>query len=228
MAATAPDRDARTLRELAADDRLSSSARRLLLAAADLGEDDAALADLADVLDGLRALDPDAMAALLEPPATRVDVAPGLPDAERAVLARIGLEDPNGTDAPVVAGRVVRGRFELSCLDAVAAATRLGVDPSRIRQLLGERRLLGFHATSGRRRWLLPEFQFQLGLVGLDAWTVLLRALPEPDTTSPTALVSWLTRSRDHLGDRSRVQALLDGYPVDHLVAEAGAFGVAA
>ena len=228
MTATASDRDAATLRELAEDDRLSEAARRVVLLAASLGEGAAALDGLADVLHHLRGLDTEVLADLLEPPPDRQRGRAELPQAERHLLARAGIPEPTGTHVPALAGRVARLEFEQSCLDAAGAARHLDVDRSRVRQLLGERRLLGFHAVVGRRRWLLPGFQFDLGLVGLDAWTRLLRALPDPDATSPTALVAWLTDPRAHLDGRSRAQALLDGFQVEHLAAEAGAFGIAA
>lgn len=119
----------------------------------------------------------------------------------------------------------------LERLDAIAeAADLLERDASRIRQRLTgpNRSLLGFHRRSGQRDWLLPTFQFALGLHDLDGWARLLRALPQADDSSPVALVSWLTDPRPHLGGRSRAEALAEGYDVDTLIAEAATFGVPA
>jgi hypothetical protein len=123
-----------------------------------------------------------------------------------------------------------RRRVEASSLSVGEAAELLERDVSRIRQRLSgpSRSLLGFHRRSGQRDWLLPRFQFALGLYDLDGWARLLRALPEADDTSPVALVSWLTDSRPHLGGRSRAQALADGYDGDALIAEAASFGMPA
>jgi hypothetical protein len=89
--------------------------------------------------------------------------------------------------------------------------------------------LLGFHRAGGRHEWLLPTFQFELGLDDLpELWGRLLRALPNPDETSLSALVSWLTQPREHLDGQSRAQALAEGREIEQLVAEAATFGMPA
>lgn len=149
---------------------------------------------------------------------------------ERDVLERIGVDPDEGPGtAAVLAGTLSRRELEASSLTTAEAAHRTGVDSSRIRQRLGERTLLGFHRAGGRHEWLLPAFQFELGLDELpDLWGRLLRALPNPDDTSPTALVAWFTQPRDHLGGQSRAAALAAGMDVERLVAEAATFGMPA
>lgn len=149
---------------------------------------------------------------------------------ERTVLEGIGVQSAGGSVAvPVLAGRLSRRELEAACLTTAEAADQIGVDTSRIRQRLAQRSLLGFHRAGGRHEWLLPSFQFELGLDDLPGlWGRLLRALPNPDATSPTALVSWLTQPREHLDGQSRVQALAEGFDIDQLVAEATTFGMPA
>lgn len=149
---------------------------------------------------------------------------------ERAVLERIGVDPAEAPGmAPSLAGTLSRRELEAASLTTAEAADRRGVDASRIRQRLGERTLFGFHRAGGRHDWLLPAFQFELGLDELpDLWGRLLRALPSPDDTSPTALVAWLSQSRDHLGGRSRAEALAAGVDVEQLIAEAATFGMPA
>lgn len=168
-----------------------------------------------------------------------VDVLEGLPErphgrlstAEQDVLAALGV-GPVGK-APtraVMAGALRRRQLEHTALTTGQVAELLGRDPSRIRQRLdGPRRsLLGFHRQSGQREWLLPGFQFELGVHDQPGWSALLRVLPQADETSPTALVTWLTSPVAHLGSRSRAQALADGFDPQVLVAEAATFGMPA
>jgi hypothetical protein len=151
-----------------------------------------------------------------------------LSDHEREVLAELGV-DPDRTErSPLVAGVLRRRQLEHASLTTEQVAQLLGREPSRIRQrLAGDRRsLLGFHRQTGRREWLLPAFQFELGLHELDGWARLLQALPPADASSPVALVAWLTEPQDRLRGRSRVSALADGADVGPLLDEAAAFGV--
>lgn len=146
------------------------------------------------------------------------------------MLGRIGVDPDEAPGmAPVLAGTLSRQELEAASLTTAEAADRRGLDASRIRQRLGERTLLGFHRAGGRHDWLLPAFQFELGLDELpDLWGRLLRALPSPDDASPTALVAWLSQPRDHLGGRSRAKALAAGLDVEQLIAEAATFGMPA
>lgn len=147
---------------------------------------------------------------------------------ERGVLADLGLDLDRTERSPLVAGVLRRRQLEHDSLTTEQAAHLLGREPSRIRQrLAGERRsLLGFHRQGGRRDWLLPSFQFDLGLHELDGWARLLRALPPAGATSPVALVAWLTEPQARLGGRSRAAVLAEGADVRPLLDEAAAFGV--
>lgn len=124
---------------------------------------------------------------------------------------------------------LLRHQLEATSLTTEEAAELLGRDGSRVRQRLAgpNRSLLGFHRRSGQRVGS-AEVPVELGLHDLDGWGRLLRALPQADTTSPVALIAWLTSPQPHLGDRSRAGALAAGVDVDTLVAEAAAFGIAA
>lgn len=97
--------------------------------------------------------------------------------AQRTALADTGLDltprrddEPDGR-APAVAAHAVLAE---SSLTVAEAARHLGVDPSRVRHKLGERRLTGWKDQGG---WRLPAWQFaeRRPLPGLD---VVLAAVP--------------------------------------------------
>ncbi|MEX1165103.1 MAG: hypothetical protein WEB03_16145 [Nitriliruptor sp.] len=172
------------------------------------------LSELADVLEGLPERPHGRLAA-----------------AEQDVLAALGVGPvEEAPTRPVMAGVLRRRQLENAALTTGQVAELLDRDPSRIRQRLdGPRRsLLGFHRQSVLREWLLPAFQFELGVHDQPGWAALLQALPQTDETSPTALVAWLTSPSTHLGGRSRAQALADGFDPQMLVAEATTFGMPA
>lgn len=172
--------------------------------------------DLHEVADALRSIPPRPAGQLSQP--------------ELDVLRRLGIDPDGSAQVPVMAGVLRRRQLEKGSLTTQEAATALRRAPSRIRQRLAgsDRSLLGFHRQSGNRDWLLPRFQFDLGLHDLDGWARLLQALPAADDTSPTALVAWLTTPQAHLDGRSRAAALADGYDTDGLVAEAATYGMPA
>lgn len=172
--------------------------------------------DLHEVADALRSLPAQPVGQLSQP--------------EADVLRRLGIDPDDSAEAPVMAGVLRRRQLEKRSLTTHEAAAALGRASSRIRQRLAgdNRSLLGFHRHAGNREWLLPRFQFDLGLHDLNGWARLLQALPAADDTSPTALVDWLTIAQAHLDGRSRAEALADGYDADHLVAEAAAYGMPA
>ncbi|MCA1782233.1 MAG: hypothetical protein LC679_08695 [Intrasporangiaceae bacterium] len=149
---------------------------------------------------------------------------------ELQVLGDLGI-DPDATSrTPLAAGVLRRRQLEQASLTTEQVATLLARQTSRIRQRLSgpERSLLGFHRPSGRREWLLPAFQFELGLHDHDGWARLLQQLPPADETSPLTLLAWLTDPQDHLDGRSRVETLAAGERLDPLLAEARSFGVLA
>lgn len=151
-----------------------------------------------------------------------------LSEHERGVLVDLGIDPDRTARSPLVAGVLRRRQLARDSLTTEQVAQFLAREPSRIRQrLAGDRRsLLGFHRQAGRRDWLLPSFQFDLGIHELDGWARLLQALPPADATSPVALVAWLTQPLARLGGRSRATALADGADVRSLLDEAAAFGV--
>ena len=166
----------------------------------------------------------EALQTLPEVPETRLSA------TEADVLRRLGIDPAESSHRPQLIGVLQRRRIEASSLTVAKAAALLERDASRVRQRLTgpNRSLLGFHRRSGQRDWLLPEFQFALGLHALDGWARLLRTLPQADDSSPVAVVSWLTNPLPHLGGRSRAEALAEGSDVDGLVAEAASFGMPA
>ncbi len=145
---------------------------------------------------------------------------------DEKVLIGLGIDPTERARSPLLAANLLRQELERDCLTAEQAARLLEVNPSRVRQRLKQRTLLGFHRRSGRHEWLLPAFQFSLGLHNLDTWGRLLAALPRADDTSPTALIDWLTRPRPHLAGRSRAQALAEGFDAERLIAEAATYGM--
>lgn len=84
-----------------------------------------------------------------------------LTEAEADVLTRGGLDlDPwQDGEESALAGTTARYAAILgTSLTTAEAARRLGVDPARVRQRLGERTLYGIRGPKG---WRLPAFQFQ-------------------------------------------------------------------
>ena len=149
---------------------------------------------------------------------------------EVEVLVDLGI-DPDATSrTPLATGVLRRRQLEQASLTTEQVATLLGRQTSRIRQRLAgpHRSLLGFHRGSGRHEWLLPAFQFDLGLHDLAGWARLLQALPPADETSPLTLLAWLTDPQDHLDGRSRAETLAAGDDLDPLLTEARSFGVLA
>lgn len=117
------------------------------------------------------------------------------PDQRRA-LADVGLdlsahrEGERDYRARTVAEHAVLADSALTVLDA---ATRLGVDDSRIRHRLKERRLTGWKDQGG---WRLPAWQFTGSgvLPGLD---VVLRAVP--DDQPPLVVAAFMSTPQTEL-----------------------------
>lgn len=151
-----------------------------------------------------------------------------LSDHERGVLEAAGARPGTRSRRAVATGALRRHELERECLTTEDVAAMLGRADSRVRQRLSgpNRSLLGFHRSSGRGEWLLPRFQFELGIADLAVWARLLRTLPPADDTSPLVLVAWLTEPQEHLGGRSRAQVLADGDDVGTLLEEAESFGI--
>ncbi|MBN6038590.1 DNA-binding protein [Amycolatopsis sp. 195334CR] len=97
---------------------------------------------------------------------------------QRDALIDVGLDlAPQAESEPDMRARTVAAHAVLaeSSLTVLAAAERLGVDDSRIRHKIKDRRLAAWKAQGG---WRLPSWQFTSSglLPGLD---VVLRAVPE-------------------------------------------------
>lgn len=120
----------------------------------------------------------------------------GLTSAEADAL-RLGGFDMNarelGKEDPVVRAAAEHAAILTSAWTTGEAADRLACSDGRIRQRLAERTLYGVH---GRRRWLIPSFQF--GPTGeIPGWDRVAPLLPE--TLSAVVLLGWLTRPNPDL-----------------------------
>ena len=123
----------------------------------------------------------------------------GLLERGGFVLDRLefGLEDP-----------IARAAFEYAVLCATgltihAAAKRLRVHGSRVRQRLGERSLYGVKIGD---EWRVPAFQFERGGIvpGID------RVLPRlPQKLNPVAVYRWFHTPNPDLEERERPGAPL-------------------
>lgn len=116
-----------------------------------------------------RALDPETLVSWIEEALRRTAAASPQPARElsapeRHIIAEEGLADQTASEEPLAAS--IRGYLRLldEALDVRAAAERLDVSPSRVRQLLGARRLYGVKAG---RDWRLPRWQFRARGAGL-------------------------------------------------------------
>ncbi len=92
--------------------------------------------------------------------APQADPAAHFTDGERAALADAGLDlNPLGAAEPDPRARTVAEQAVLrdTALSVGQAAERLGVDTSRIRHRISERRLIGWKDRGG---WRLPAWQF--------------------------------------------------------------------
>lgn len=84
---------------------------------------------------------------------------------ERAAFARFGIDTSKAMSReamlqtePVVRGMRRHAQMVATAVPIASAARRLGVDPSRLRQRIGEGTLLAVRRPQGRG-WLIPAFQ---------------------------------------------------------------------
>ena len=111
----------------------------------------------------------------------------------RAALERGGLTfapPPDLRQNPLASAAAKYAALLATARPVTEAARLLGVDPSRVRQRLGERTLYGVKTARG---WRLPTFQFDLDqpdrlVPGIGA---VLAALPRD--LHPVAVYNWLT-----------------------------------
>lgn len=120
----------------------------------------------------------------------REDPRPDLTEAEAAVLERGGfvLEPTDlGAEDPLVQTAAELAALLQVCLSTTEASSRLGVDPSRIRQRLTSNppSLYGIRLESG---WVVPVFQIERGKVLRGIAEVVGRLDPE---LHPVAVYRW-------------------------------------
>jgi hypothetical protein len=128
------------------------------------------------------------------PPARSGRVAsPDLHPETRALLERGGLTFaplPDERRSPLARTAATYAALLATARAAAEAASLLGVDPSRVRQRLGQRTLYGIKTARG---WRLPAFQFDLDqpdrlVPGIGR---VLAALPAD--LHPVAVYNWFT-----------------------------------
>lgn len=147
-------------------------------------------------------LDPNALADAIEASIQEAGVPPypdpseHLTSEELDLLAKGGFEEGDrviGIRDPIILGAIDFAVLRLTALDTKAAATRLKVNDSRIRQRLSHRELYGIKVGDG---WRLPVFQFvHDGLV-----PNIERVIPKLDPSlSPVAVFRWFTLSNPDL-----------------------------
>ncbi|MCI2421805.1 DNA-binding protein [Saccharopolyspora sp. K220] len=131
----------------------------------------------------------------------QVDPAAHFTEAERAALAEAGLDLTPLSDAEVdPRARTVAEQAVLrdTALSVNQAAERVGVDSSRIRHRVSERRLIGWKDRGG---WRLPAWQFTETdvLPGLDTVLALM-----PIDQPALVLANFMTTPQEdlELGDR--------------------------
>jgi hypothetical protein len=133
--------------------------------------------------------------------------------AEASVLQAGGFDLNESTDTdPLADTATVFAALLNTGLSAKEAAERLGVQDTRIRQMLTERTLYGFHID---HRWQIPGFQFARNALVPNIGRV--NAVLDPDL-HPVAVYQWYTTTNADLemNDQplSPLAWLKAGYPV--------------
>jgi hypothetical protein len=131
----------------------------------------------------------------------RADVGRQFSESDEAALREGGLDlDARRPDEPS-AGAVTAAEMTALLVDSIAVsetARRMGVNQSRIRQMLGERSLFGI---KGERGWQVPLFQFA-GDRPIPGVAAVLRAMPED--LHPVEVWVWLSSPEPDLNVRGR------------------------
>lgn len=135
----------------------------------------------------------------------RPDPSADLTAAEAAALQRGGFElepaagagDPEDADAPIARTVAEYAALLETGLTTAQAAALLGVDASRVRQMLTAEppRLYGIRTKAG---WTLPRFQFDGDRLVPGAGEILGRIDPE---VHPVAVYRWFTSANPDLVD---------------------------
>jgi len=114
-----------------------------------------------------------------------------LTEAELSLLNELGVAvdgEAEGNDPVTTTVLSHAALVETGC-SVAEAAEHIGLTPGRVRQLLGEHELYGFHSDG---RWVIPAFQFRRGRDGwrlLDGIRQVNRALPRD--LHPTEVAAW-------------------------------------
>jgi hypothetical protein len=140
--------------------------------------------------------------------------------AEASVLQAGGFDLNESTDKdPLAETATVFAALLNTSLTAKAAAERLGVHGSRIRQMLTERTLYGFHIN---HRWQIPGFQFAGNALVPNIGKV--NAVLDPDL-HPVAVYQWyMTPDADLEMDDQPLSPLVwlkAGYPLEPVLQSA-------
>ena len=140
---------------------------------------------------------------------------------ERDLLSVGGFVDRGdvwGPDDPLARGVASYAALVATALDTGAAARRLSVDPSRVRQRVLARTLMGIKVASG---WRLPLWQFD-GDAAVPGLELVGPALPKG--MHPLAVARWFLLPLAELGAADGVARcprdwLIDGHPPGAVVA---------
>lgn len=131
----------------------------------------------------------------------RADVGRQFSESDEAALREGGLDlDARRPDEPS-AGAVTAAEMTALLIDSIAVsetARRMGVNQSRVRQMLGGRSLFGI---KGERGWQVPLFQFA-GDRPIPGVSAVLRAMPED--LHPVEVWAWLSSPEPDLEVRGR------------------------
>jgi hypothetical protein len=140
--------------------------------------------------------------------------------AEASVLQAGGFDlKESANNDPLAGTATVFATLISTGLNTKDAAKRLGVQNTRIRQMLTERMLYGFHIN---RRWKIPEFQF--GANALVPNIGRVNAALNPDL-HPVAVYQWYVTPEASLEMKGRPLSplawLKAGYPVEPVLQSA-------
>ena len=140
--------------------------------------------------------------------------------AEASVLEAGGFDlNESAEKDPLAETAAVFAALLNTSLTAKAAAKRLGVHGSRIRQMLTERTLYGFHINN---RWKIPEFQFAGDALVPNIGRVNVALDPD---LHPVAVYQWYITPDADLEMDGRTLSPLDwlkaGYPLESVLQSA-------
>ena len=167
------------------------------------------------------------------------ELRPGLPaeaeeeltETELELLEKLGVAADGETegDDPVTAMVLSHAALVETGWSVTETAERIGLSSGRVRQLLGDRELYGFHIDG---RWVIPSFQFRRSAAG---WRLLegIRAVNKalPADLHPTEVAAWYQTPEPELAEQDSTAAptpltwLRAGRSQEALAALAGSVG---